>query len=70
MAPKRDKWQAYITYKGKHYSLGCYTELEDAIKARARGKELVQADAMELLELYKEMHKQDAVLPERKRKES
>jgi len=70
VAPKRDKWQAYITYKGKHYSLGCYTELEDAIKARARGKELVQEDAMELLELYEEIHKRDAVLPERKRKES
>jgi len=60
---KRDKWKAYITYKGKHYSLGCYTNLEDAVKARARGKELVQADALGLLDFYEEIHKTDLPLP-------
>lgn len=63
VTPKRDKWQAYITYKGKHYSLGCYANLEDAVKARARGKELVQADAMGLLDFYEEIHKMDIPLP-------
>lgn len=56
---KRDKWQAYITYKGKHYSLGCYSKLEDAVKARANAKQLVREDAMKLLEFYDEIHKHD-----------
>ena len=65
VTPKRNKWQAYITYKGKHYSLGCYSDIEDAVKARARGKELVQADAMGLLNFYEEIHKFDPALPSR-----
>lgn len=65
VTPKRDKWQAYINYKGKHYSLGCYTNIEDAVKARARGKELVQADAMGLLDFYEELHKFDPTPPNR-----
>lgn len=62
---KRDKWLAYIRYKGQYYSLGCYFRKEDAIQARARGKELVQKDAMGLLEFYEELHKDDPVLPNR-----
>ena len=62
---KRGKWQAYIRYKGQHISLGCYTDLEDAVKARARGKELVQMDAMGLLDFYEELHKDDPALPNR-----
>lgn len=62
---KRGKWQAHIKYKGQHISLGCYTNLEDAVKARARGKELVQADAMGLLDFYEELHKDDPALPNR-----
>lgn len=62
---KRDKWKAYIRYKGKIYSLGCYTELEDAVKARARGKELVQMDALGLLDFYEELHKDDPSPPDR-----
>lgn len=54
---KRGLWKAYITYKGRYYSLGCYTELEDAVKARAQGKELVRQDASELLSTYEQMHK-------------
>lgn len=65
VTPKRNKWQAYITYKGKHYSLGCYSDIEDAVKARARGKEFVQADAMGLLDFYEEIHKFDPALPSR-----
>ena len=54
---KRDKWQAKITYKGVHYSLGCYYDIQDAVKARARAKELVMADAQGLLDFYTELEK-------------
>lgn len=60
---KRDKWQAYITYKRQHISLGVYDKLEDAVKARARGKEAVMEDAAELLKIYEEIHKNDEALP-------
>lgn len=62
---KRGKWKAYIKYKGRHIDLGSYDKLEDAVKARARGKELVQADAQELLDSYKELHRDDPALPNR-----
>lgn len=60
---KRDKWQAYITYKRQHISLGVYDKLEDAVKARARGKEAVMKDAAELLEIYEKIHENDEALP-------
>lgn len=60
---KRDKWQAYITYKRQRISLGVYDKLEDAVKARARGKEAVIGDAAELLKIYEEIHRNDEVLP-------
>ena len=60
---KRGKWQAYITYKGRHISLGVYDKLEDAVKARAKGKEAVMEDAAELLRIYEEIHKNDEALP-------
>ena len=68
VSPKRDKWFAHITYRGKHYNLGTYSNIEDAIKARARAKELVMEDAQQLLVLFEELHKDDfkpsqAVLP-------
>lgn len=63
VTPKRGKWQAYIKYKGRHYALGCYTDIKDAVAARARAKELVQADAMGLLDFYEEIHKSDPALP-------
>lgn len=62
---KRNKWQAYIRYKGTSVSLGCYEKLEDAVKARARGKELVQMDALGLLDFYEELHKGDPLRPTR-----
>lgn len=62
---KRGKWKAYIRYKGQNISLGCYTKLEDAVKARARGKELVQMDALGLLDFYEELHKDDPARPNR-----
>jgi len=49
-----DKWTAYIYYRGKRYYLGCYRELEDAVKARARAKALVQEDAERLLAMYEQ----------------
>lgn len=38
---KRGKWKTYIRYKGRNYSLGSYTVLEDTIKAGSRGKAIV-----------------------------
>ena len=63
VTPKRDKWQAYIKYKGVHYSLGCYYDIKDAVKARARAKELVMADAAGLLDFYTEFEKSFPQLP-------
>lgn len=63
VAPKRDKWQAYIKYKGVRYSLGCYYDIQDAVKARARAKELVMADAQGLLDFYTELEKSFPQLP-------
>ena len=62
---KRGKWKAYIKYKGRNIDLGCYTDLEDAVKARARGKELVRMDALGLLDFYEELHRDDPALPNR-----
>ena len=66
VSPKRDKWQAHITYKGVRYSLGSYFNIEDAVKARARAKELVIADAKGLLDFYTELEKTFPQLPDRK----
>ncbi len=65
VVPKRDKWQAMITYKGKHYSLGTYTNIEDAIKARARAKELVMEDASKLYEEYQSEYQEKPARPEK-----
>ena len=62
---KRGKWQAQITYRKKHYILGTYTHLDDAVKARARAKELVMENAAELQELYNLLHESDESLPGR-----
>lgn len=62
---KRGKWQAYIQYRGKRYSLGSYTALEDAVKARARAKQLVREDAQALLEYYESLHRDDPEVPKR-----
>lgn len=48
--PKGGKWTACITYKKKHYYLGTFTDLEDAVKARARAKEAVMEDAARIYE--------------------
>ena len=66
VAPKRDKWQAYINYKGVRYNIGCYWDIEDAVKARARAKELVIADAQGLLDFYTEMEKTFPQLPHKR----
>ena len=60
---KKEKWQAYINYKGKRYSLGCYDKLEDAVEARKRAKEKVMEDAEVLLEEYERRHRNDQKLP-------
>ncbi len=46
----KGKWLAYITYKRKYYKIGYFSKLEDAVKARARAKEEVMADAARLYE--------------------
>lgn len=63
---KRGKWQAYITYKGKRYSLGCYTKIEDAVKARAYAKDMARDDAVRLLTCYEALHKDASPLLSRK----
>ena len=65
VSPKRNKWQAYITYKGVQYSLGCYSDIEEAVKARAKAKELVMADAKGLMDFYTELEKSFPKLPSR-----
>lgn len=37
---KTGKWVAQITFKGKKYHLGAYSQLEDAIKARKCGEKM------------------------------
>lgn len=60
---RNGKWRAQIYYKGQYFYLGSYSKLEDAVKARARAKELVQEDAQALLEIYNELHEQIQPLP-------
>ena len=45
---KRDKWSARIQYKGRIYSLGTYSRIEDAIKARKSAEAWVKDDAERL----------------------
>ena len=66
VSPRGGKWKAYITYKGVHYSLGCYWDIDDAVKARARAKELVIADAKGLLDFYTELEKSFPKLPNKR----
>ena len=65
VSTKHGKWVAYINYKGIHYHLGSYLNLDDAVKARARAKELVIADAQGLLDFYTELEKLSPKLPHR-----
>ena len=65
VSPKGDKWCAHITYRGRRYHLGTYSHIEDAIKARARAKEMVMEDALELLKAYELLHREDC-RPDRK----
>ena len=46
---KKDTWAARIQYKGKIYALGCYTKIEDAIRARKEAEAWVKDDAERLL---------------------
>ncbi len=48
--PKRGKWVALIQYKKKVYRLGTFSNIEDAVKARARAKEAVMEDAARIYE--------------------
>lgn len=63
VSKKRGKWSAHITYKKRHYNLGTYSRLEDAVKARAQAKALVLDDAEEPLAKYAEIHSEEIPLP-------
>ena len=52
-----------VTYKGKRYSLGCYSKIEDAVRAWAYAKDMVREDARKLLEAYRILHDHDRLLP-------
>lgn len=36
------KWAASITFKQKHYYLGTYEDIRDAVRARAKGEEMME----------------------------
>ncbi len=65
VSKRGDKWLAYITYKKKVYRLGYYDKIEDAVKARARAKEEVMADAAMLYEATDHLY---AVKPQKSKK--
>lgn len=52
---KNGKWVAQITFKGKTYYLGSFDKIEDAVKARQRGKKMHD----DFLEWYYLEHGQD-----------
>lgn len=47
----RGKWRAQISFKGKHYNLGRYENIKDAVKARKAAENAMFGD---FLEWYKE----------------
>lgn len=65
VTPSRGLWLAQIKYKGKQYFLGRYGKVEEAAKAYARAKELIQEDAKNLELVWDELHKEDPPLPHR-----
>ncbi len=69
VVPHRDKWSAHITYKGKHYYLGTFSKIEDAIKARARAKEAVMEDAARIYEETQHLYTEKPGRPPRPKKE-
>ncbi|MCL1791004.1 MAG: AP2 domain-containing protein [Peptococcaceae bacterium] len=48
------KWQAGIGFKGKHYSLGYYSDINEAIKVRKLAEEKLFAPFLEWYEGYRE----------------
>ncbi len=43
VARRRDKWQAYITYRGRMYWLGTHDRYEDAVKARETAEQQIRS---------------------------
>lgn len=56
---KRGVWAAQITFKGKTYYLGSYSNKQEAVKARQRGEEMHDS----FLEWYYENHPKPAPSP-------
>lgn len=53
--PKLKKYRAYINFKRKQYSLGCYTKIEDAIAARKKAEKEIYGGFLEwYMETYPE----------------
>lgn len=44
---KSDRWIAYIYFKGHRYYLGCYENIEDAIKARKEAERIFFAPLLD-----------------------
>ena len=65
VTPSRGLWLAQIKYKGKQYFLGRYGKPEEAAKAYARAKEIIQEDAKILEKVWDELHSDDPELPRR-----
>ena len=65
VTPSRGLWLAQIKYKGKQYFLGRYGKPEEAAKAYARAKEIIQEDAKILEKVWDELHSDAPELPRR-----
>ncbi len=65
----KGKWLAYITYKKKYHKLGYYDKIEDAVKARAKAKQLVMEDAALLYEETDHRYTEKPGRPPRQKKE-
>ncbi len=68
--PKRDKWVALIQYKKKVYRLGTFSNIEDAVKARAVAKEAVMEDAARIYEETDHLYGDSPHRPKRPVKEA
>ena len=47
-APKRNRWKAYIDFRGKQYALGTYTDKNEAIEARKKAEAALHDKFLEL----------------------
>lgn len=55
---KTGKYRARLKFQGKLYNLGCFTRLEDAIRARKRGEEEIFGTFLSAYECTSENHQE------------